>query len=363
MNNHSFAERFKSARVLSGMTLKELSEKLGENKVSKQALHKYEKGDVIPDADKIAFLSQALGVIPQFFERIVKVELKNPEFRKLKRLPAKEEDRIIEYTKDYLSRYLELEDVIGIRKEFKNPLADWPQINSFHEVEEASKKVRQDWKLGRDPIFNVVELLEDLNIKVIDLDVEESFDGMQAWVNETIPVIAYNKNKLEKMDRVRFTVMHELGHLLLKLDHLPHSKKEQFCNQFATAMLFPAIAAKMELGDSRQRLFIQELGHLKQQYGISIQATLFRLKDLGIISEKYFTQFYFYINQMNWRIDEPFDYNGVEKSNRFDQLLYRALAENLINIEKAADFKNQNVTDFKAKSFLFFDPLLSNVKI
>lgn len=361
MNDESFADRFRSARILSGMTLKELATKLGENKVSVQALHKYEKGDVVPDQVKINLLSEALGVTPRFFERVVKVKLNNPEFRKLKKMPAKEEDRLIEYTKDYLSRYLELEDIIGIRREFKNPLADWPEINSFYEVEEATKKLRHEWKLGRDPIFNAVELLEDLNIKVIEMSVDDSFDGMQAWVNDTIPVIVYNKNKLHKQDRVRFTVMHELGHLLLKLDHLPHNKKEQFCNQFATSMLFPERAAIMELGKHRQRLFIQELGHLKQQYGISIQATLFRLRDLKIITDKYFSQFYFYINQMNWRIDEPFDYYGVEKSNRFDQLLYRALAENLINMEKAADFKNQNVNEFNAQSFLSFDPSIQNI--
>ncbi|MEI9809525.1 MAG: helix-turn-helix transcriptional regulator [Bacteroidota bacterium] len=44
-----FSERFRSARSLSGLSLQDLAVKLG-NKVSRQALHKYEKGAVIPDS-------------------------------------------------------------------------------------------------------------------------------------------------------------------------------------------------------------------------------------------------------------------------------------------------------------------------
>jgi len=169
-------------------------------------------------------------------------------------------------------------------------------------------------------------------------------------VNESIPVIVINRSRVKKIDRVRFTVMHELGHLLLPIKHLPENKKEILCHQFAGAMLFPEEAVYMELGKSRNRLLIQELGSLKLQYGISIQAIVMRLKVLGIISDRYCSQFFFYLNQMNWKIDEPYEYEGVEKSNRFEQLLFRALAEEQISMSKAASLNNQKVADFKAHS-------------
>ena len=90
--NQIFAERFKSARVLNGLSLQDLADKL-ENKVSRQALHKYEKGEVIPDSEMINLLCTALNVRPDFFFRETVVELSEIEFRKLKKLPAKEEYR------------------------------------------------------------------------------------------------------------------------------------------------------------------------------------------------------------------------------------------------------------------------------
>jgi Zn-dependent peptidase ImmA (M78 family) len=133
---------------------------------------------------------------------------------------------------------------------------------------------------------------------------------------------------------------------------LPENKKEILCHQFAAAMLFPAKSAKNELGEHRNKLMVQELGVLKQQYGISIQAIAMRAKDLGIISDNYCRQFFFFINQMGWKVDEPIEYSGVEKSNRFDQLLFRALAEEQISISKAAALKNQKLAEFRNQSMM-----------
>ncbi len=352
-SNQIFAERFKSARNLNGLSLQDLSDKLN-TKISRQALHKYEKGEVIPDSEMINMLCEALNVRPDYFFRDTKIELGVIEFRKLKKLPAKEEVKVVEQTKDYLSRYIELEEIIGIETSFVNPLPQNKSISTFAEVEDAANKVREAWNMGGDPISNAFELLEDKHIKVLDINAGDAFDGMQTWVQgKNIPVIAINKSRVKSDDRIRFTLMHELAHLLLPIDkELPENKKEVLCHQFAGAMLFPKEAVHMELGRSRNKLFIQELGALKQQYGISIQAIVMRLKDLNVISDNYCRQFFFYLNQMNWKVEEPFDYKGAEKSNRFEQLLYRALAEDQISMSKAASLKNLKVSEFKAQTLV-----------
>lgn len=53
------------------------------------------------------------------------------------------------------------------------------------------------------------------------------------------------------------------------------------------------------------------------------------------------------INQFDWKVDEPFDYNGVEESNRFEQLLFRALIEEQISMSKAAALNNQSIAEFR----------------
>jgi len=343
--NKLFSERFKSARILNGFSLQDLADALG-NKISRQALHKYEKGEVIPDSEMIGHLSKVLRVQPDFFFRNTKIELGNLEFRKLTKLPVKEQNKIVEHTKDVLSRYLELEEILGIETNFKNPLKEFPVISSIEDIEESVLLVRKSWHLGLDPIYNTIELLEDNHIKVILVNSEDGFDGMQTWLNQTIPVIVINKSKLKSADRIRFTVLHELAHLLLPLGNLSDRIKERYCNQFAAAMLIPKDAIQKELGISRKKLFIQELGELKKQYGISMQALMYRCKDLNIISESHLNQLVYIIVHNDWKIIEPVQYTGLEESNRFTQLLFRALAEELISMNKAAVLNNQSLIDF-----------------
>jgi Zn-dependent peptidase ImmA (M78 family) len=99
-------------------------------------------------------------------------------------------------------------------------------------------------------------------------------------------------------------------------------------------------------------LSIQELGNIKKQYGIPMQAIVMRALVCNIINENYTKQFFNMLKQMGWRVDEPIAYEGVEGSNRFDQLLYRALAEEQISMSKAAALKNQKLAEFRQQTLL-----------
>jgi transcriptional regulator with XRE-family HTH domain len=63
-----FAQRFKSARLMKGYSLQDLADALG-NQWTRQSLFRYEKGEVIPDSNKIYLLGKALGVDPGYFFR------------------------------------------------------------------------------------------------------------------------------------------------------------------------------------------------------------------------------------------------------------------------------------------------------
>ena len=112
-------------------------------------------------------------------------------------------------------------------------------------------------------------------------------------------------------------------------------------------MLLPDESIKAELGEHRNKLSALELGNVKKQYGISIQAIVMRAKACGIISDHYTRQFFFFLKQMKWKIDEPVEYHGVEESNRFEQLLFRALIEDQISMSKAASLMNKSLAEFK----------------
>ncbi len=348
-----FSERFKSARLMRGFSLQDLANAL-DNQLTRQAIHRYEKGEVIPDSEKIILLSKVLNVSPDFFFRSTQVELGDVEFRKLSKMPQKEASVIKEITREKLSRYLELEEILGIPTEFENHLKEFGIVTTYEQINNAAKLLRHKWSLGNGAIFNVVEILEDKNIKVIKLDVDEDFDGLQTFVNGTIPVVAYNLRKANKPDRIRFTLLHELAHLLLKFGDISEKQKETLCHQFAGAMLLPEDTLKLELGEHRNKISSMELANIKKQYGISMQAIIMRAKDCEIIKENYTKQLFFFFKQMNWRVDEPFDYEGIEQSNRFEQLLFRALIEDQISMSKAASLNNQTLSDFRKEHQMAF---------
>lgn len=344
--NTNFSERFKSARLLSGLSLQEVADSL-KKKVTRQAIYRYEKGEVLPDSDTLDELSKIFNVRPDFFFRNTKVEIGNIEYRKLK-ISGKEESRIQEQTKDYLSRYIEIEEILGIKTEFVNPLNDFPRVSTYSHVNAAANLLRERWDLGTNAISNIPELLEDKGIKVIRLNADGNFDGLQTMANKNIPVIAYNERQMNKKDRIRFTLLHELAHLLLSFDErLNHKEMETLCHQFAGAMLLPDSIIKEELGPFRNRLSINELGNIKKQYGISMQAIVLRANVCGIVNTNFTRQFFVMMKQNGWKINEPVEYNGYEESGRFDQLVYRALSEELISISKAAALKNMSMAEFK----------------
>jgi len=135
-----FAQRLKSARILNGFSMQNLVETL-DNKLSRQSLYRYEKGEILPDIEKIHWLSKALKVSPDYFFRNTKIELDKIEFRKLSKTKIKEIQNIKEKTKDYLSRYLELEEILGISYNFDNPLKNFEKINSYQQINQATTQV------------------------------------------------------------------------------------------------------------------------------------------------------------------------------------------------------------------------------
>lgn len=339
----NFSERLKSARVMKGYSLQDLADAL-DNRVSKQALNKYEQGLMKPDSEVLMLICNALEVRPDYFTRETSITLENVEFRKLKKLSAKESARIKEKTIDILERYFELEDILGIDEQFVNPIKDI-EINSYEDVEKAAEKMRQAWELGEDPLYNIIELLEDNNIKVIEIEAGDEFVGLATWQGIKNPVVVVNANL--KADRKRFTVLHELGHILMKVNDLPEKEREFYCHSFAGAMLIPKNALIKELGNSRTQIYLNELVYLKEQFGASIQAIMFRAKHLGIVSESFHKNFMIYFSMKKYKKNEPGSYKGQEKSNRFKQLIFRAVAEEIISTSKAAALDNKKLSEFR----------------
>ena len=329
MDRQLFAQRVKNARVMCGLTLDELCEKMG-NLVSKQSLSKYEKGVMMPENNVIVAIAKALNVNLEYFFRPLS-SINKVEFRKKSTLGVKKQ-----------------EQVLGINISFQNPIEDIV-VEDCDGVENVVRELRKGWWTGLRNLSNVVELLEDKGIKVLMVDFDKSFEGLSAWVNDNeFPVVVINKNM--SVERIRFTAMHELGHLLLNIpSELPDKEKEKICHRFANAMLLPKEALIEEVGNKRRGIALPELIAIKEQYGISVAAVLMRMRDLGIINNSYYKNFYISHISKDRQEEKLGGYKGVEESNRFMMLLNRAVAEEVVTMSRAAELSNVKLATFRSE--------------
>lgn len=328
-----FGRRLKNARKMRGLSMDELSKNMN-NLISKQAISKYENGKMLPDSSVLIAFSHSLAQPIDYFFRPFTFQIDSIEFRKKSRLSIKKIESVKEQIIDLLERYIEIEEICAIDTSFSH--ASFFKIASSEDVFISAKKLKNEWELGEDGINNVIEMLEERGVKVLEIDADASFDGLSSMVNNKHSVIVVNKNC--SSERKRFTILHELGHLVLNFDKEINSKnQESLCNLFASEMLISSIVFKQIIGTARHDISYQELRVIQEQFGISIDALMYKAKDLGIISENRYISYCKKKNtvpSLKQKIEESI--YPTESSNRFSRLVYRALASDLISSSKAA---------------------------
>ncbi|NBB31542.1 helix-turn-helix domain-containing protein [Cellulophaga sp. BC115SP] len=343
------SSKIKQARILQAMSLQDLADRIG---VSKQMISKYEKGDSIPSSKMLIKLAKALEVKMDYFFLPSSVELGEINFRKKNSFSIKKINSLKEKIKIELSNYLEIENILQINNSFENPIKR-RKVSATNDIEEIVSNLRIEWEIGFDPIHNIIQLLEDKEIKIIEInEPENNFDGLATIINGKYPVVVLNKTF--SVERKRFTLLHELGHLLLELPECDVKFEENICNRFAAEFLFPQNLVIKEFGNKRESISFRELVEVQKKYGISIRAIIYRLKDANIFSENRLTEFYKKLN-FNPALKKEIDqerFQSSEVSHRYEQLVYRALSQELISINKAASLLNVNVNEVLESSIM-----------
>jgi Zn-dependent peptidase ImmA (M78 family) len=335
-------ERLKMARAMAGLTMRDLAQRA---RVSHQAIGKYEKGTATPSSQVLIRLSKALGVRMEFLMRPKVVELSEVEFRKKKSAPRKNLAAIEATVRDRIERYALAESFFP---EENQPRLTHYELTDVEDAEDKAKAWRKAWKLGWDPIENLVETAEAHGIKVVLIDAPEGFDGLAVWIDEEIPCLVVNDNLSEC--RFRLTFAHEMGHIVASgIEDWPEKRQEDAAFRLGAAFLVPDETAYAELGEKRRTLDWAELITLKQVYGLSIQAWIVRAAQLGIISEAAKAQLFRRLGKRGWRKEEPGDKQTQERSYRFARLLLRAVTEDCISEERAAEIYGESLDAFRRK--------------
>jgi transcriptional regulator with XRE-family HTH domain len=357
-----FGERLKLARKKAGFSLRDLSEAL-DNRISAQAIGKYERGEMMPSSGILLALAQALDVPLNYLMGTRVHKLDGVEFRKKSGTSAKDRARVEAAVIEHVERYLMIEEILDLDSaEWHRPFAK-ERLAQVEDAEKFSTKVREAWHLGEDPIPNLTELLEEHGMKVCITPLPESVSGMTCMVQRSpdaltgsyarhtevkslqdmdiackVPVVVVNQT--HTLERRRLTLAHELAHSLIDEQSSVHLEKAANC--FAGAFLVPAAHLEREMGKQRRGLGYAELIQLKRMYRVSAAAFLVRLRHLDIIDESTLV-YAFQTFARGWRREEPegleeADQRGTQESpRRFERLCYWALAEKLISLGKACE--------------------------
>ncbi len=346
----------KLARKKAGYSLRGLAEALG-GKVSAQAIGKYERGEMAPSSDVLLALSKVLGVTVAYLMNSQGIELTSVDFRTKASTTGKDRARVETEVIEWVERYLQIEEILELDgTHWKKPFDQLEAISSIEEAEDIANRVRDRWKLGCDPIPNMTELLEEKGLKVLIVELPERVSGFTCLVKRRgdsadLPVIVVNRKS--SLERRRLTLAHELCHRLIEPQYLSEKEEEYASNRFAGAFLMPRSHLEKEVGKHRNSLGYRELVSLKRIYRISGAALLVRLRDIGIISSSVLT-YMFQSVARTWRTEEPEELEpndkrgAYEQPRRFERLCYRALAEDLISLSKAAELLRYSIEKVEA---------------
>jgi Zn-dependent peptidase ImmA (M78 family) len=236
---------------------------------------------ILPISDtNLLSIAQFLNYPPEFFyKKEVKTPISNFYYRKRIIIPKK-----------VLSKLEAQMDIIRISiDEFitsiELPEFNFPRIDISLEgkPEDAARKIRDFLKIPKGPINNLVNLLEKHGIIVYFIDAQsDKFDGITLFTDKNQPVIFINKNMPN--DRKRFTLGHELGHLVLHIPFVLDSSRneEDEANLFSSEFNMPLIECRNELVN----LKYSDLGNLKSYWKLSKAAIIYRANQLKFISEE-----------------------------------------------------------------------------
>lgn len=206
----------------------------------------------------------------------------------LKRLHAELNLRLM-----HIRRYLQAVDVDSERP---LPRLDAEDMGGADKV---AAYVRRAWMIPDGPIGNLTTLCERAGILVIQCDFVEKIDGVTMRLRDLPPIIFLNKNA--PSDRMRHSLAHELGHLIMHA--IPTDAMEDEADLFAGELLAPISQVSSDLIGGR--ITLERLVQLKQFWKVSVASLLYRAGKFGYLTPNQSSYLWRQLSSRGWRKREP----------------------------------------------------------
>ncbi|MGK5531611.1 ImmA/IrrE family metallo-endopeptidase [Streptomyces sp. URMC 129] len=179
--------------------------------------------------------------------------------------------------------------------------------------EQAAKRLRKQWGIERGPVGHLVRAAENHGVLIIFSPPQTVAVDAYSFMGER-PTVVLNPAKWDYY-RQRFDVAHELGHLVMHLDAEPGGKVvEAQAHRFAAEFLMPGDQiADLLPGKADYR----KLASLKEEWGVSMQALLYRARALGVMGDVTYRNALAYMSSKGWRRREPGPMPPMEQPSLF----------------------------------------------
>jgi Zn-dependent peptidase ImmA (M78 family)/transcriptional regulator with XRE-family HTH domain len=293
-----YGNRIRQARELRGITQIELANRVG---VKQAAISQMEKDEFEPSEELLKAISNETGFLPSFFSRepVIDFSQGSLSFRAKRSISSREETKAYQYAKIIYEQTKRM-----VEKVTEMPPLRLPHI-AGEKIERSAEITRSNLGIAPDvPIKNLIELLEKNGVFCLTLPIVlPKLDAFSTWaiIDRERPIIVLSSGK--PMDRMRFSISHELGHLVL---HHPNKdvikETERQANIYASEFLLPTISMKSELTTP---ISLTSLARMKVRWGVSMQAIIYRARDLKIINDRQFKYLFSQLSAHGWRTREP----------------------------------------------------------
>ncbi|MDR6267782.1 XRE family transcriptional regulator [Arthrobacter russicus] len=266
------------ARVRVGVSKSDLAVEIG---VSAAAIGQYEAGVNSPRPDVLDRLARTLNVRPGFFgtgRPLARIDTVNAHFRSLRSA------RVSDRQKAIATAAMVWELTFALERYVKLPVADIPALAAGASPAAAADSLRKHWGLPDGPVKHLVATAESNGIVVVvrppgEIDAVDAFSA----VIMDRPLVITTPRRIENVFRHRFSIAHEIGHLLLHADCGEHSALiEKEADEFAAAFLTPTSSIDAVLP---QRLDLSALDRLGRTWGVSSHSLVRRMVERGRTTE------------------------------------------------------------------------------
>lgn len=161
-----------------------------------------------------------------------------------------------------------------------------------------AKSLRALWKIPPGPVASVIQVIENAGGIIVHANFgTDKIDALSQWLPGSPPVFLINDRI--PTDRMRWTLVHELGHIVMH--RFPTDSMEREADEFAAEFLMPAIQIKPQL----HSITLARLASLKPYWRVAMSALLRRAADLGTVTPRAKKYLWMQMGMHGYRKHEP----------------------------------------------------------